>query len=214
MTLMPMLAALLISYTSRSQPVATESKVEHTKGNKVAAVIELPYSEEEIETVVKDYLSRKGVKAEKAKGFIVFRNVKLDGGDGELSDLHFRVERKSRREKEITNLYLIVGRPNENVGVRSETDRYKLDEAKELLNKMIPSVEAYHLEVQIKGQEESLKKAEKKMQGLVEDSVSLADKVKSLQEKQVTNSNDQKKQVDEVARQREILEAMRNRRKS
>lgn len=208
------LTVLLIGTAASAQPAATESKVEHTKGDKVAAVIELPYPEEEIEDVVKDYLARKGVKAEKIKGFNVFRSVRLADSDTELSDLHFKVERKSRKEKDITLLYLIAARPNENVAARSESDRYKLEEAKDLLNTMVPSVEAHHLEVQIRQQEDELKKAEKKMQSLVDDSVSLSDKVKALQEKQQTNSSDQKKQVLEVARQREILEAMKNRRKS
>ena len=206
-------AFLLYAVSSWSQATATEGKVEHTKGDKVAAIIELPYPTDEVEAAIKDYLARRGAKSEKAKGFHTFRGVKLYENDTEVSDLHFKVERKSRRESNITVVYLLVGRPSENVGLRGTTDHHKLDEAKLWLNRVVPVVDAHHLEVQINEQVEILKKADKKMQGLVEDSVSLTEKIKALQTKFDTNRIDQQKQVEEVARQREILEAMRQRRK-
>ncbi len=213
-SLLVIFALLLISHQGRSQATATEGKVEHSNGDKVAAVIELPYPVDEVENVIKDYLAKKGVKGDKSKGFEVYRSAKLKDGDAELNDLHFKVERKSRKEKDITVVYLLVGRPSENVGARTPSDRHKVDEAKSFLNGLAPSAEAYHLEVQINEQMEVVKKADKKMAGLVEDSVSLLDKIKSLQTKLEANRAEQQKQVEEVAKQRSILEAMRNRRKS
>lgn len=211
--LLILLTVLLFSNNGWSQASATEGKVEYANGDKVAAVIELPYPVEEVEDVIKDYLAKKGVKGDKTKGFEIYRSTKLKDGDQELHDLHFKVERKSRKEKDITLVYLLVGRPSENVGVRAVHDRHKIDEAKEFLNRIVPAVDANHLEVQIREQEELLKKADKKMQGLIEDSVSLTDKIKSLQSKMETNRIEQKKQVEEVARQRMVLEAMKGRRK-
>ncbi|WP_127129327.1 hypothetical protein [Pseudoflavitalea rhizosphaerae] len=207
-----MAASLLFSATSFSQS-AIEGKVEHTKGNKAAAVIELPYPEEEVADMLSDAMAARGVKGDKAKGFVVYRNVRLNDNDQDLNDMHFKVERKSRKEKDITNVYLIIGKPSENIGLRSAVDYHKIEEAKSFLNTMVPKMEAHHLEVQIKEQEALVIKAEKKFQSLVEDSVSYVEKIKGLEQKLNTNRTDRASQDVEVKKQRQTLEAMRSRRK-
>ncbi|QEC41930.1 hypothetical protein [Pseudobacter ginsenosidimutans] len=205
-------ASLLFSATAFSQ-TANEGKVEHTKGNKAAAVIELPYPEEEVADMLSDAMAARGVKGDKAKGFVVYRNVRLNDNDQDLNDLHFKVERKSRKEKDITNVYLIIGKPSENIGLRSAVDYHKIEEAKSFLNTMVPKMEAHHLEVQIKEQETLVIKAEKKFQSLVEDSVSYVEKIRGLEQKLNTNRTDRASQDVEVKKQRQTLEAMRSRRK-
>lgn len=207
-----MAASFVFSATAIAQ-TAGEGKVEHTKGNKAAAMIELPYPEDEVGDMLSDVMSARGVKGDKTKGFIVYRNVKLNDNDADLNDLHFKVERKSRKEKDITNVYLIIGKPSENIGARSATDYHKIEEAKSFLNTMVPKMESHHLEVQIREQESLVVKAEKKFQGLVEDSVSYVDKIKALEQKMVTNRTDRASQDVEVKKQRQVLEAMRSRRK-
>lgn len=207
-----MAASLVFSATAFSQ-TANEGKVEHTKGNKAAAVIELPYPEEEVADMLSDAMAARGVKGDKAKGFVVYRNVRLNDNDQDLNDMHFKVERKSRKEKDITNVYLIIGKPSENIGLRSAVDYHKIEEAKSFLNTMVPKMEAHHLEVQIKEQEALVIKAEKKFQSLVEDSVSYVEKIRGLEQKLNTNRTDRASQDIEVKKQRQTLEAMRSRRK-
>ncbi|MBO9632851.1 MAG: hypothetical protein J7578_07005 [Chitinophagaceae bacterium] len=207
-----MAASLLFTATAFSQ-TANEGKVEHTKGDKAAAVIELPYPEDEVAQMLSDEMAARGVKGDKAKGFVVYRNVRLNDKDLDLNDLHFKIERKSRKEKDITNVYLIIGKPSENIGLRAGNDYHKIEEAKSLLNTLVPKMEAHHLEVQIKEQETILTKAEKKFQGLVEDSVSYVEKFKALEQKMNTNRTDRASQDVEVKKQRQTLEAMRSRRK-
>lgn len=214
--ILPLIAFTVIFFTSRStaQVVATEGKVEHTKGEKIAAVIELPYPVEEVEDAIAEHFSKKGGKSDESKGFKIFRSMKLSDEDLEVNDLHFKVERKSRKEKDITVVYLLVGRPSENVGVRSGTDRHKIEEAKAFLNQLTPSVEGHHLDVQIKGQEETLKKALKKQQTLADDQKDLQEKLKALQQKIEQNKVDLDKQTEEVTRQQGTLDAMKGRKKS
>jgi hypothetical protein len=207
-----MAASLLFSATVFSQ-TASEGKVEHTKGNKAVALIELPYPEDEVDQMLSDEMASRGVKGDKAKGFQVYRNVRLHDKDEDLNDMHFKVERKSRKEKDITMVYLLIGKPSENVGLRSATDYHKIEEAKAFLNTLVPRMEAHHLEVQIREQEALVIKAEKKFQSLVEDSVSYVDKIKSLEQKMDTNRTDRASQDVEVKKQRQTLEAMRSRRK-
>jgi peptidoglycan hydrolase CwlO-like protein len=211
--LLIILSIVCFSQSAKAQVVATEGKVEHTKGDKIAAVIELPYPVEEVEQAIADHFSKKGGKSDNSKGFQIFRSMKLNDSDGEVNDLHFKVERKSRKEKDISVVYLLVGRPSENVGVRSSSDRHKIDEAKAFLNQLTPSVEAHHLDIQIGSQEGTLTKALKKQQNLADDNKDLQEKIKSLQTKLDQNRSDSAKQADEVIRQQGTLDAMKARKK-
>lgn len=206
-----LLMTVIGGHVAHSQAVASEAKVEHTNSEKIAAVIELPYPVEEVEEVIKDYLAKKGVKSDRLKGFEVFRNARLKENDIDLQDLHFKVERKSRKEKDITRVYLLVARPNENLATRHVLDRHKVDEAKAFLNGVVPSVESHHLSRQIGSQEEAVRKAEKKMKDLTEDQQDLEEKIKSLQEKLVKNKEDQQKQTEELTKEKNVLDAMKAR---
>lgn len=212
--LLILLVSAMFSTPARAQVIATEGKVEHTKGEKIAAVIELPYPVEEVENAIAEHFSKKGGKGDKSKGYAIFRNMKLSDEEVELNDLHFKVERKSRKEKDITVVYLLVGRPSENVGVRSSVDRHKINEAKAFLNQLTPSVESHHLAVQIREQEEVMKKSTKKNLALIDEGRELEEKIKALQLKLEQNKIDQQKQSEELTRQQGILDAMKARQKS
>jgi hypothetical protein len=212
--LLLVLALIVGSSRTNAQVIATEGKVEHTKGDKVAATIELPYPVEEVEAAIAEHFSKKGGKSDKSKGFQIFRSMKLRDEDVELNDLHFKVERKSRKEKDISIVYLLVGRPSENVGLRSSVDRHKIDEAKQFLSQLTPSVESHHLEKQIGDQEEVMKKASRKQLALIDEQKELEEKIKNLQQKLEQNKIDQQKQSEELTRQQGVLDAMKGRRKS
>ena len=198
---------LLLSTSLSAQPKATDGKVDYGKGDKIAAMIELPYAPEVVEDAIEQYLAKKGVKGDKSRSFQIFRNLKLKDGDSEINDLHFKVERKSRREKDVSVVYLLIGKPGENVSVRTKSDNHKVDDAKEFLNDMTPFIEAHKLEKDISDQELVFGKAEKKMK-------TLADEQKELEEKLATNKTNQEKQVIELEKQKTVLEAMRTRRKN
>jgi hypothetical protein len=211
-----MLVALMFcaSHSNAQAVVASEGKIEHTKGEKVAATIELPYPPEEVEEAIAEHFAKKGGKSDNSKGFKIFRSMKLKDEDIELNDLHFKVERKSRKEKDISVVYLLVGRPSENVGARSSYDRHKIEEAKAFLNQLTPSVEGHHLDVQIQSQEDVCKKAIKKQQNLSEEQKELEEKIKTLQEKLAKNKVDQEKQNAESTREQGTLDAMKARKGS
>ena len=211
-----LLLAAIVSFFSIAafaQINAMEGKIEYQKGDKAVAIIELPYHPDVVEDALKDYMAKKGLKNDKSKGFYTYKSTKLTNADAENNDLYFKVERKSRRDKDVAIVYLLVGRPGENVALRATDDKYKIDEGREFLNAMVPSIEAYNLEVEIKQQEETVKKAEKKLTSLEDDQKDMEKKIKALQDKLEENKIEQKKQVEEVAKQKGALEAMLGRRK-
>ncbi len=210
--LLVLLAVAFLHTTGFTQAYSTEGRVEYQKGYKTAAVVELPYKPEVVETAVKDYMLKRGVKEQKNRGFQVFKAARLSPTDGEVADLYFKVERKSRKDANISNVYLVVGRPNENVGLRTAEDRYRLEDGRTFLNEMAPSVGAFDLEVSIKEQDQIVEKAEKKLKSLEDNEKNLEKKIRDLQEKLTENRRDQESQRAELSKQRSATDAMRARR--
>lgn len=207
-----MMALLLFITNANAQSRASEGKTDY-QGKKTAATIELPYASDIVEDAIKDQMASRGVKGSSSKGFAVYRSTRVNPDRDDQGDFYFKVERKSRKEKDVSLVYLIIGRPGENVGTRTENDDHYLQEAKSYLNDVAPSIEAYKLEVDIKEQDELLGGANKKLQSLIKDSVDLDNKIKGLQQKQEENKTARQAQTTEITKQQGILDAMRGRRK-
>jgi chromosome segregation ATPase len=141
---------------------------------------------------------------------LVYRGVRLPN-DTEDSDLHFKVERKSKKEKDVSVVHLIVGRSSENITLRHENDSHKSDDGKSFLNNLGPTVVAHQLEMDIKDQSEKVTKAEKKLKTLTEDQKEYEKKIANLQEKLVENKKDQENQTVEIQKQRDILQSLQSR---
>jgi hypothetical protein len=185
-----------------------ESKIDYQKGAKIAAILEMPYAAELVEDAIKDYMEKKGAKSDRHKSFAVYRNSRINEDQNELCDVHCKVERKAQKNRESCIIYMIIGRPGENIAVRPSDDRFKVAEAKELLNRMAPAIDAYKIDVDIKRQEELVKKTEKKLLSLKDDQYDLEKKLKALQVKLEQNKNDQLVQNDELVRQKEVLNSI------
>ncbi|HKP32893.1 MAG TPA: hypothetical protein VJT83_09205 [Chitinophagaceae bacterium] len=192
----------------------TEGKTEFQKKDQPAAVIELPYPPDVVEDAIKGYLTKKGVKGNSSKGVQIFKGTKLSDLDLSNSDLYFKVERKSRKEKDASVVYLFVTKENESPGARIDGDNYGVEGAKSFLKDMLPSIEAHNLEVDISGQEAALKKAERKYDNLTDEAKDLEKRMKKLEDNIEENKRDIEKQRIEVENQRRILETMRAKRKS
>jgi hypothetical protein len=205
---------LLAARVLHAQPQATEGTTDFQKTTQPAAIIELPYAENVVEKAIEDYMTRKGSKGSDSKGFKTFRGYKLRDSQDYTSDLYFKIDRKSRKEKDLTVVSLVVGRNGEDVKTRSAPDNSSIDGAKDLLNDMVASIDAYSLELQIKEQDDAVKKAQKKYDGLVSDQKDYEKKIKNLEDKLDQNKKDQDRQQDEIKKQKDILDALTGKRKS
>jgi hypothetical protein len=204
---------VLVTVISLSTPVFSQSgetTVDYQKGDRVAATIEFPYSAEIVEDAIKQYMERKGGKSDHIKSFDVYRNTRLDENDPEIVDVHFKVDRKIFKERESSVVFLLLGRPGENIGARTIDDRFKVSDSKELLNRIAPYIDLYNLDVQIKKQEEVVKKSEKRLLNLKDDQYDLEKRLKTLQDKITQNKNDQLLQTEDLNRQKESLNVILN----
>ena len=203
-----LLLTIILFAAKYSFTQAVEGKVEYQKSQQPAAIVELPYSPAFVESSLRGYLEKKGAKGEEIKGFQSFRNVRLGIGDTALTDMYFKIDQKSRQEKEKSIVYLVVAKPNENVATRSGEDRTSIDQAKAFLDEFVPSIESYNSEVLIRGQEENIKKAEKKYNALMEEAQELEKRKQNIEQKILENKQHQEKQRSEVDREKSSLQTI------
>lgn len=197
-----------------SQLAATEGKIEYQKGDKPAAVIEIPYSPGIVEAAIKDMQLKNGIKEERLKGMLVYKGARLTPTDGEIVDLYVYVDKKGKKNDNASIVYLILGRPNENVSLRTADDAFRIPEAKDFLNRFVPVVEAYNLELNIAQQEEVIRKTEKKFSSLDDDKKEIENEIRELQDKLEQVKRDQEAVNAEISKQRSVRDGMLSRRVS
>ena len=211
------LAACLSTLSLFSQ--AYESSVTYEKKKQTAVAIDYNYSSEAVENAFIQKMEKMGNKAKeekglfnKDKGFIVFKNASVpDISDKRLSYM-VKVERKSKKDKDESNLSLII---NDESGVSvAETDAEAITRAKAFLNELLPEIEAANLELEIKAQEEVVAKAEKKLKDLRDSQESMEKKIKDLESDLKKNSNEQEKQQSEIEKQKEALDTLKGKRQA
>jgi hypothetical protein len=193
---------------------AQEGTVEYQKRLQPAAVIELPYPPSVVDAAMNDYLSKKGKsRKDNVKGFSTFRNTDPVQSDSINADLYFKTERKSRKEKEVTVISLLV-MPAEEQNNTSNLHYLKMDDAKNYLNELASSISAYNLEQTIKDQNDAVIKAETKYKNLVSDGNDLENKRAAIEKKIADNKNDQQQQLKEIENQKQRLSQWVGQRKS
>jgi len=211
-----LIAACLYMGAAFSQ--SYESNITYNKKKQKAIVLECGYPEEAAENAIIEKLKGLGNKSREEKGmfngdkgFIVFRNAYVTDISDKDMDYIVKVERKSRKEKDMTSVYLVITRNGENM--LTSSDSYT-EHAKEFLNKLVPDIEVANLELKIKSQEDEVTKAEKKFKDLQDDQTSMEKKIKDLQDDLKKNATSQEEQQKQIGNQRGLLDVLKGKRKN
>jgi hypothetical protein len=214
-------AILLIAtclYIGPAFSQAYESSLDYNKKKQKAIVLECGYPEEAAENAIIEKLKGLGNKSREEKGMfnsdkgmIIFRNAYVTEISDKDMDFIVKVERKSRKEKDMTNVYLLIMKNGENMLAGS--DSYA-EHAKDFLNKLLPDIEVANLELKIKSQEDEVTKAEKKFKDLQDDQSGMEKKIKDLQDDLRKNAKTQEEQQKEIGNQRGLLDVLKGKRKS
>ena len=184
---------------------AQNGSVVHQRVTHNAAVIELPYTPDMVTAALNDYLSKKGKsKVEDMKGFTTYRNTQQLASDSVNADLYFKVERKSRKEKESTIVSLLLKTPADN-NAAANVHHMDMEEAKTFLNELMPAFVAYDLELMIKDQNKALIDSEAKLKGMQRDNDDLKNKMKGLEKDLENNSQKQQAQAEAINNQKQKL---------
>jgi len=198
---------ILLSASAQSY----EGTVDYQKKDERAIIIEFDYSPAIVERAIIDKMEKLGLKKKESKGFLIYKGAVLTDISSEAADYMIKVERKSRKDKDESIVYLLINRNNENIIARY--DPLVNSNAKTFLNRLASDVDAYNLEQQIKDQEEVLAKTEKKLKNLQDDQEAMEKKIRKLQDDLKDNAKDQQDQQKEIEKQRQVLEAMKTQRK-
>jgi hypothetical protein len=204
------LIALCIYLFSFSQ--ARYTTTEYQKQVKPAVVTELPFPEKTISDAIEDKLGKMGYKGSSSKGFTVYKGVRLPELGNESYDLYFMVDRISRKDKGNSTVTLMISKGYETF-VSDTSDSRLVDNAKTYLNNLRETTAAYDLELQITDQEDAVKKASKKYVNLVDEATDLQKKKRKLEDQIAQNLVDQKNQQDEEAKQKQMLDVLKGKRK-
>lgn len=197
-----------------------EGTIEYDKKKQKAFVIEYAYSQEAVENAIVDRMERLGYKGKaekgifnKDKGFRIYKGVHVSDITNKTLDFVIMVEQKSRKEKDVSLIYLIINN-KDGENALQVFDEDEIRKAKSFLNNMQPLVEASDLELKIKAQEELVAKAEKKMKGLQTDKDDMEKKIQKLQDDIKKNEKDQADTQKDIELQKQSLESLKGKRKN
>lgn len=204
------LGSLLLVLLGSAQPRAVRGVAE-LQGKKLpAAVLELPYAADMLEDAISEAMAAKGYSGTKFKDFKVYRSVEAVHGNTRY-DVYIKAERKSRKDKEASVVYAVLGKPNEVVSESSAGSESAVDDGKDLLNELVPKISAYRLKLEIAAQESFVAKMQKKESELLQDSTDLSLKLKQLNDKVLENQTALQKQRENLDKEKQKLEAIRSR---
>jgi peptidoglycan hydrolase CwlO-like protein len=128
----------------------------------------------------------------------------LEGSDQPV-DLYFKVEPKSRKQKDKSIIYLLVNKGSEGF-INSGSD---YNSAQRFLNGFLEQSAGYKLDLDIKGQEATLKDAQKKLTKLQDDEKSMNKKIEQLQTDLKKNQQDQENQQKTIETEQKKLEELK-----
>lgn len=186
--------------------------VQFNKKDVPGVIVEVPFVESTVREAINKNFEKLGYKSRKQKDYLVYNGVNMPEFGNELYDIYVLVERKSRQEKEVSNVTFLMSKGFENFIDDREENRL-LDKTKTYMNGLRTLAADYDLELQITEQEEVLRKAIKKLDNFVEDSVLLVKKKKRIEDEMVQNNLNISSQKTDSHRQKQILDMLLSKRK-
>lgn len=206
------LVLILTSFVIASHAQAYEGSIQYNKKNQKAAVIEYEYTSEAVQNAIIQKMQGMGFKAteekglfNKDKGFLIFNDAFITEIDDNRMDYIVKVERRSRKAKDESIIYLILSKSNQNMLYKMDAEA--IQKVKSFLNNLLPDIAAADLELQILAQEDVISKAEKKLKDLLDDQT-------NLEKKLASNKDDQEKTQKDIANQKQELGVLIEKRKN
>jgi cell division protein FtsB len=189
-----------------------QTTVEYNGQKYPCYLVEYNLPPDETENVIKNKLKSEGYNAEKSKGFLVYRNVRLkDLNSSEAQDVFFKIERKSRKEKDKSLVTMIAAKsgviPEDKVkGAKSIANIEPSANSVSFIKSFENGINLQTHNLVVSAQEEEVATAEKKLKSLQDAQVKLEKKIKDYQSDLEKNKKDQENQTGEIAKQKTLLD--------
>lgn len=192
---------------------STSGQVTYNKISQSAVVNELPFEPNITENAIVGKMKSLGYSPKSSKGFILFKGVKMPELGPDTYDLYFKIDRKSKKEKDRSIVSLLLSKGYDNFTTEA-SDPALFANAKTFVNSLVEVTAAADLEQQIADQEEMVKKAEKKYNNSVDDGNNLEKKKRQIEQDIQENIKDQATKKGESESQLQILQTLKAKRKS
>lgn len=199
-----------------AQSVSTAIKFD--KDNRQGLMLYLPYSQDVAEGTILTKLKEIGFEPEskgslfwkqnKVNGFYAFKGVTLHGDSPQVVDLYFKVDRRGSKKDNQSVMYLLTSKGGENF-ITDASDPAAYTAAQQFLNGFTTETASYKHTLDVQSQEETVKKAEKKLQDLQSDEKDLAKKIEKLQDDLRKNRESQATQQSTIEAERKKLEELK-----
>jgi hypothetical protein len=193
-----------------SQAISTIAQYQKTQ--QPALQVEIPFPSKTVDKAVDDKFSKLGYKGSSDKDYTVYKGARLQEISTDPYDLYFKSDRKSRDQKDVTVLTLLISSGYQKF-IGDSTNLTLINNAKLFLDSLVNTVAAYDLEQQISDQQNVVKKAGKKLSDLSDNGQDLAKKQKKLQQDIADNTQAQATQQAELSKQQQILTTLISQRK-
>jgi gas vesicle protein len=197
------LILLLCIAVQKSYGQMYESKVDYNRTKQAAVVSEYNYPEQIVEKTLRDKFERLGYKIRSSRGFLVISNATLSDISTKPMEYAFKVDRKSRREKDVAVLSAIMIENGVNATAENTAG------LKSFLTDLVPSIEAVNLDFMVNEQFNAVVKSQKKLKNLQDDQSSMERKVRNLQDDLKKNAREQDDLQKEITKQQEVLDGFK-----
>lgn len=180
-----------------------EGKIDYNKISQAAVIAEYKYPEATVEKTLTDKLERMGYKVKSNKGFLVISNAVITAINIKPLEYAFKIERKSKKEKDITIVSLIMNENNVNTTVANSAN------GKDFLIGLSPAIDSANTDNMVNEQYDAVAKSQKKLKSLQDDQNSMEKKIHNLEDDLRKNAKEQENQQKEITKQQEVLEAFK-----
>lgn len=188
----------------------------YNKTTQPALMLELPYNEDVCADFIVNNLKKTGYDVEtkgklfwkqnKVNGYYTYKDVRLKGLDYTV-DLYFKVDQKSRKSKNESVIYMLMGR-GENYFIASSDD-VAYTAGKKFMNGFVDQAAAFKLDLDIKAQEQAVTDAQKKLDKLKDNESDMNKKIDQLQKDLKKNQEDQINQAQTIETEKKKLEDLK-----
>lgn len=188
----------------------TDAVVDFSKTKRTVKSMEINESPSVVEQAIRNRMLTQGYKSSDSKGWLVFKGVNNPDFSEEACDLYMKVEKKSRKEKETSVVYFFASKPNEHATpVELSAEMLSADGFQ---SQIAVNSEVEKLERDIKEQEKTTEKSQKKYDDLVKEQSTLERKIKDLQSDLEKNKQKQAEQSQDLDNQKRVLDQLKSKR--
>ena len=180
-----------------------EGKIEYNKTSQAAVIAAYNYPEATVEKTLRDKLERMGYKVKSSKGFLTISNAEISSISSKSMEYAFKIERKSKKEKDATIVTLVINENNVNATADNSS------RAKKFLTDLSPDIDAVNTDNIVNEQYDALVKSQKKLKNLKDDQMNIEKKISNLEDELKQNAKEQEDQEKKITKQQEVLDAFK-----